>query len=128
MKRLIFIIIASAFCFFAKAQSDSLKLAELKFETLFYNFDTIDFEKPVTYIFKFKNTGKADLLIKNVIVGCKCTTADWSKIPIKKHTKGFVKITYNAGTKGEFYKTIIVNTNGKTANQSLMIKGFVRYK
>lgn len=126
MKRLIFIIIASAFCFFAKAQSDSLKLAELKFETLFYNFDTIDFEKPVSYIFKFKNIGKSNLLVKNVIVGCKCTEPEWSKKPIKKHKKGFVKITYNAGTKGAFYKTIIINTNGKTANQSLSIKGFVR--
>lgn len=126
MKRLVFIFIAAALSIFAKAQSDSKKLAELKFETLFYNFDTIDYEKPVSYIFKFKNTGKADLMLKNVIVSCKCTTADWSKIPIKKHKKGFVKITYNAGTKGEFYKTIIVNTNGKTANQSLTIKGIVR--
>jgi len=126
MKRLVFIFIATAISIFAKAQSDSKKLAELKFETLFYNFDTIDYEKPVSYIFKFKNIGKADLMLKNVIAGCKCTTADWSKIPIKKHKKGFVKITYNAGTKGEFYKTIIVNTNGKTANQSLTIKGIVR--
>jgi hypothetical protein len=126
MKRFVFICIATALSFFAKAQSDSVKLAELKFETIFYNFDTIDYEKPVSYIFKFKNTGKADLILKNVIVSCKCTTPEWSKIPIKKNKKGFVKITYNAGTKGEFYKTIIVNTNGKTANQSLMIKGFVR--
>ena len=126
MKQLIFICIATALSFIAKAQSDSIKLAELKFETLFYNFDTIGFEKPVNYIFKFKNTGKADLMVKNVIVGCKCTTPEWSKSPVKKHKKGFVKITYNAGTKGEFYKTVIVNTNGKIANQSLTIKGFVR--
>jgi hypothetical protein len=126
MKQLVFIFIATVLSFFANAQSDSIKLAELKFETLFHNFDTIDFEKPVNYIFKFKNTGNTDLEIKNVIVGCKCTTVDWSKIPIKKRKKGFVKITYNAGTKGEFYRTIIVNTNGKTANQSLTIKGFVR--
>lgn len=126
MRQLVFICIAAAFPFFAMAQSDSVKLAELKFETLFYNFDTIDYEKPVSYIFKFKNTGKANLMVKNVIVGCKCTTTEWSKSTIKKHKKGFVKITYNAGTKGEFYKTIIVKTNGKTANQSLTIKGFVR--
>ena len=126
MKRLVFIFIATALSFFAKAQSDSVKLAELKFETLFYDFDTIDYEIPVSYIFKFKNTGKSDLMVKNVIVSCKCTTPEWSKIPIKKHKKGFVKITYNAGTKGEFYKTIIVSTNGITANQSLTIKGFVR--
>lgn len=126
MKRLFIILIAFAVSFIAKAQSDSLKLGELKFEKLYFNFDTIDFEKPVSHIFKFKNMGKADLMVKNVIVGCKCTTADWSKKPIKKQKKGFVKITYNAGTKGDFNKTIIVNTNGKTANQSLTIKGFVR--
>ncbi len=126
MKRLVFIFIATALSFFVKAQSDSVKLAELKFETLFYDFDTIDYEIPVSYIFKFKNTGKSDLMVKNVIVSCKCTTPEWSKNPIKKNKKGFVKITYNAGTKGEFYKTIIVSTNGITANQSLTIKGFVR--
>ena len=74
MKRFVFIYIATALSFFAKAQSDSVKLAELTFETLFYNFDTIDYEKPVSYIFKFKNTGKADLMLKNVIVSCKFTT------------------------------------------------------
>jgi len=126
MKPLFLIFFATALSFFAKAQSDSVKLSELKFEKLFYDFDTIDFDKPVSYIFKFKNTGKADLMVKNVIVGCKCTTPEWSKSPIKKNKKGFVKITYNSGTMGEFYKTIIVNTNGKTANQSLTIKGFVR--
>jgi hypothetical protein len=126
MKRHVFIFIGIILSFFVKAQSDSIKLAELKFEMLIYNFDTIDFEKPVSYIFKFKNVGKADLIIKNVIVYCKCTTTDWSKIPIKRNKKGFLKITFNAGTKGEFYKTIIVNTNGKNANQSLTIKGFVR--
>jgi len=126
MIRFVFIIIATAISFFAKAQHDSLKLAELKFETHLHLFDTIDFEKPVSYIFKYKNIGKGDLLIKNVIVDCKCTATEWSKKPIKKHKKGSIKITYNAGTKGDFYKNIIVLTNGKTANQSLTIKGFVR--
>lgn len=126
MKKFVFIFIATAISFFAKAQHDSLKLPELKFETLYYNFDTIAFEKPVSYIFKFKNIGKSDLLIKNVMVDCKCTTTEWSKMPYKKRKKGSIKITYNAGTKGEFYKNIIVMTNGKTANQSLTIKGFVK--
>lgn len=126
MKRFVFIIIATAISFFANAQHDSLKLAELKFEILLYNFDTIDFEKPISHVFKFKNMGKADLLIKNVIVDCKCTVTEWSKKPIQKHKKGFIKITYNAGSKGAFYKNIIVLTNGKTANQSLTIRGFVR--
>jgi hypothetical protein len=125
MKQHVFIFIGIILSFFVKAQSDSTKLSELKFDTYIYNFDTVDFEKPVSYIFKFKNIGKADLIIKNVIVNCKCTTSDWSKIPLKKNKKGFLKITYNAGTKGIFYQTIIVNTNGKTANQSLIIKGFV---
>jgi hypothetical protein len=60
MKRLVFIFIATALSFFVKAQSDSVKLAELKFETLFYDFDTIDYEIPVSYIFKF-NVSNHDL-------------------------------------------------------------------
>jgi hypothetical protein len=126
MKRFVFIIIATAISFFANAQHDTLKLAELKFEKFLHHFDTIALEKPVSFVFKYKNIGKADLFIKNVIVDCKCTTTEWSKKPIKKHKKGSIKITYNAGTKGVFYKNIIVITNGKTANQSLTIKGFVR--
>jgi hypothetical protein len=73
-----------------------------------------------------KNIGKNDLIVNNVIVDCKCTTANWSKNALKKHQNGFIKISYNAGTRGTFYKTIIVKSNGLTANQSITIKGFVR--
>jgi hypothetical protein len=68
----------------------------------------------------------ADLLIKNVVVGCGCTVPEWSKMAYKKRKKGVIKITFNAGKKGFFYKTFIVQTNGKTVNHSFYIKGFVK--
>lgn len=126
MNKILFIFIAIAITCNLMAQDKKKGLAELKFETLFYNFDTIEFEKPVSYVFKFKNTGKDDLYIKNVVVACGCTVPEWSKNAYTKRKKGFIKITFNAGKKGLFYKTVMVQTNGATPNYSLAIKGFVK--
>jgi hypothetical protein len=126
MKIFFFILISVIIYNNLIAQNNKDERAELKFETNFYNFDTIDFEKPVNCVFKFKNIGKADLFIKNVIVGCGCTVPEWSKMAYKKRKNGFLKVNFNAGKKGLFFKTIMVQTNGKTPNHSLAIKGFVR--
>ncbi len=107
------------------SQNYQLKQAELTFRTQIIDFDTIAFNKPVTCFFKFKNTGNADLKIFKTSTNCSCVQIALEKNVIKRNGMGKVKITYNAATKGVFYKTIIIESNAKTPNQSLLIKGFV---
>lgn len=108
------------------SNKNKTKQAELTFRTLLINFDTIAYNKPVTCFFKFKNTGNDDLKLYKASTNCGCVTVELDNKPIKKNSIGKIKVIYNAGTKGAFFKTIIIESNGKTPNQSLLIKGFVQ--
>ena len=119
-------IIVVAFFIASKTSYSQNKLPELTFESTIYNFDTIIYDEPVNYSFKFKNTGKADLLIKNIVSPCGCSIPEWSKLPYKKKSRGVIKVTYNARTKGSFFKTLLVETNGKTPSQAITIRGYVK--
>ena len=53
--------------------------AEIVFEQTMHNFGDIHQGDVVTHVFKFKNTGKAPLIISNVLVTCGCTVPVWPK-------------------------------------------------
>lgn len=101
------------------------KLPKISFERSYVQLDTIAYNVPVTVEFVFKNKGKSDLLIKNIITSCGCASAEYPKTPIKKRKTGIIKITYNAGTKGSFYKTLLVESNATNSPTPIGIKGFV---
>jgi hypothetical protein len=119
-----FIIIA--FFSASKIGYSQNKIPELTFESTIFDFDSIIYDEPVNYSFKFQNTGKADLLIKNIVSPCGCSIPEWSKLPYKKKSKGIIKVTFNARTKGSFFKTLLVESNGKTPSQAITIRGFVK--
>jgi hypothetical protein len=119
-------IIVVAFFILSKISYSQNKLPELTFENKIHNFDTIKYNEPVNCNFNFKNTGKADLLIKNIISTCGCSVPEWSKSPYKKKSRGVIKVTFNARTKGSFFKTLLVETNGKTPSQAITIRGYVK--
>ena len=89
------------------------------------NFDTIPKGKKVTCRIEFTNKGKDPLLIKNITPACGCTVASYSKEPLKKNKKGFIEITYNASSKGAFYKTLAVETNSISPYYMVYVKGYV---
>lgn len=119
-------ILVVSFFILSKISYSQNKLPELTFENKIHNFDTIKYNEPVNCNFKFKNTGKADLLIKNIISTCGCSVPEWNKLPYKRKGKGVIKITFNARTKGSFFKTLIVESNGKTPSQAITIRGYVK--
>ena len=52
-----------------KAQTeDTINFPEIKFDTAVFDFGTILEGEQVSYVFKFQNLGKADLLIQKVHV------------------------------------------------------------
>jgi archaellum component FlaG (FlaF/FlaG flagellin family) len=100
--------------------------AEITFDKEIHDFGTIPQNVPATYTFTFKNTGKEPLIITSVSASCGCTQPEWSKEPIKKGEKGFVKATYNAASPGAFNKTVTVVSNGKRGTVVLTLKGEVK--
>jgi len=61
-----------------------------------------------------------------VSASCGCTQPEWSKEPIKKGEKGYVKATYNAASPGVFNKTVTVVSNAKRGTVVLTLKGEVK--
>ena len=100
--------------------------AEMIFEVEEYNFNTIKQGESVTREFSFTNTGKEDLIITNAQGSCGCTVPVWPKEPIKKGTKGVIKVTFNsAGKMGLQDKTVTITSNAKNSPRVIHLKGTV---
>jgi len=108
------------------AAKEDVSQVEIKFEKETHDFGTIPQGTPVTYEFKFKNTGKAPLILTNASASCGCTTPEWTKEPIKPGKTGYVKATYNAASPGEFTKSVTVQSNAKNSTVILYLKGNVK--
>ena len=103
--------------------------AEMKFETDFHNFDTIEYGGNGTFEFKFKNTGTEPVIISNAQGSCGCTVPTYPKdVPIKPGESQAIKVTYDTKRPGTFTKTVTVNSNSKDPIKVLTIKGYVRPK
>jgi hypothetical protein len=67
--------------------------------------------------FRFKNTGKEQLVIQSVMPSCGCTVAEKPEKPVAPGEEGFIKAAFDSkGRIGTNHKTITVysNTNPPT--------------
>jgi hypothetical protein len=92
---------------------DTNALAKISFEETVYDFGTVKEGAPVNHTFKFKNTGKAPLLITDIRTTCGCTVPEWNKKPILPDASDAVNVKFD--TKGKTDKqekkiTILANT------------------
>jgi hypothetical protein len=98
---------------------------EIVFEGESHDFGTIKQGDNGTYEFKFKNSGKEPLIISNARGSCGCTVPSWPKDPIKPGGTGTIKVTYDTQRVGPFSKTVTINSNAKTQEKVISIKGKV---
>lgn len=99
----------------------------MTFEKTEHDFGTITQGENVTHIFKFKNTGKADLLITDAKGSCGCTVPEFPRTPIKPGESGEMKVTFSsAGRNGMQSKTVDISTNTATGHEQLMIKASIK--
>ena len=90
-----------------------------------YDFGKIKAGVPVTYEFRFSNTGLTPLIISSVKASCGCTVTAYTKDPIEKDAAGFVSARYDAAKPGKFSKTVAVYANTIEGMVQLTIKGEV---
>lgn len=108
---------------------DKSALAEIDFEEKEYNFGTIAQGEKAEHEFKFKNTGKSDLIISDVNASCGCTVPEYPKEPIKPGEEGKIKVVFNSkGREGKQNKIITVVTNTNPNNNTLTLSGEVVIK
>jgi len=101
---------------------DAEKMPVIDFETKTYDFgDVVEGEK-LMYAFKFKNTGKSNLIIYSSEATCGCTTSQPPKAPVRPGESGEITVTFNSeGQKGKVQKRILVGANTYPAETILMI-------
>lgn len=131
MKRLLIFIFSLGLASQASAQNIAASPSPVKVSnTASFNWSetTHDFGKtkigePVSFEFRFQNTGMLPLIISSVKASCGCTVAAYTKEPVSHGASGFVKATYNAASKGIYSKTVAVTANTPEGTIHLTIKG-----
>lgn len=102
------------------------KYPVIKFEKTTIDLGTFSQNEPVrTCVFKFRNVGKAKLVINYVHTSCGCTVADYPKDFISPGGSGEIKVTYDGTDKlpGKLKKHIQVFTNCKDDMMRIFIMG-----
>ncbi len=102
-------------------------LPEMTFESREFEFGTITQGEKVNAVFKFKNTGKSDLIITRAKASCGCTVPDWPKDKaIKPGETGEITAVFDSKTKrNKQNKSITLSTNTLKGREVIYIKGFV---
>ena len=102
------------------------KYATMEFPNLEFDFGNITQEAPVHTVFKFTNTGEADLVISNAKGSCGCTVPEYPKEPIAPGATGEIKVSFNPkGRAGSQFKTVTLTTNTQKGTENLNIKANV---
>jgi hypothetical protein len=91
-----------------------------------YNAGTVTQGVPVVCNYEFTNTSDKTITITSVAAGCSCTTAHWTKDPVKPGGKGVITATYNASNSGSKTFSFAVTTNGSKKISLLWLKADVK--
>ncbi len=106
---------------------DSLN-AEMRFlKKEIFDFGSSREGQKLTHIFKFKNTGKAPLIISSTQVACECITVKASSTTVAPGEKGDIEITLDTkGLSGKEVHSISLFTNGIPSEKELTVTTEVR--
>jgi hypothetical protein len=97
------------------------------FDSTTANFGTLAIGEKFVHTFRFKNEGKAPLIISQVNPSCGCTVPkDWPHDPIAPGESGEITVEFNSkGSPGKIDKNISVLTNCFPKVVDLKIAGTV---
>lgn len=101
-------------------------LPVIEFEKDIHDFGKLIEGEKAVYSFKFRNTGKTDLVISQVNSSCGCTVPRFPKEPVKPGEEGQIRVTFDSsGRKGVQNKAITIITNCQPNSTVIRIKAQV---
>jgi hypothetical protein len=110
----------------ASGNSGQSLLPVMEFTQVEHDFGKVIQGEVVSYSFKFKNTGNADLVIANVSATCGCTASDYPRTPVKPGEEGIIEVSFNSSGKQGFQnKELTIAANTQPSNTQLSIKAIV---
>ena len=110
----------------ASGNDNQDRLPMIEFTSTEHDFGKVIQGEVVSYSFKFKNTGKSDLVIANISAACGCTASEYPKEPVKPGEEKVIEVIFNSSGKQGFQnKTLTVAANTQPSNTTLTIKAQV---
>ena len=110
----------------ADGKANTGMLPVIKFDEEVHDFGKLIEGETVSYGFKFKNTGKSDLIIADVSTSCGCTVPSYSKDPIPSGKTGTITVKFNSvGKRGFQTKNIVIISNTQPNTTVVRIKALV---
>jgi hypothetical protein len=86
--------------------------AVISFNEYEHAFGKVNAGEKMAYIFTFRNTGTADLVITSATTSCGCTVSKYNRKPIPSGETGTLEVVFDtSGRNGIQSKTITVNSN-----------------
>jgi hypothetical protein len=102
------------------------QLPVLTFKETTHDFGKLFQGEVVSYGFRFRNTGKSDLVIANVSASCGCTATQYPKMPIKPGDEEIIQVTFDSGGRTGFqHKTVTIAANTQPNTTVINIKAQV---
>ena len=98
----------------------------IAFADTVYRYGEVDYASDGTCKFIFTNTGKGQLVLKNVKSTCGCTVPEWPKEPVLKGDTAVIIVRYDTHRVGSFTKSVYVYSNAINSPNRLTISGKVR--
>jgi len=99
----------------------------MEFEEDHFDFGTLKAGEVVSHEFRFKNTGKARLIITSAKSSCGCTIPSYPREPIAPGEEGVIKVEFDSGgRRNKVIKTVNISANTNPAIQKISIEAFVK--
>jgi uncharacterized cupredoxin-like copper-binding protein len=107
----------------SEVKDSSTATSQLYFFETEHDFGTVKEGQVVDYTFKFKNTGKGVLVVKNVSTSCGCTVALISSKKIEPGKEGTIRVELDTKEReGKLNRNITIQSNDpKEPNKALLI-------
>ncbi len=130
MKKIFLLLVISAFAFTSNAQNEFTIKADpnagvFEFESETLDYGTIAQNSDGKRVFKFKNIGKAPIIISRAKGSCGCTVPTVPKRPIMPGETAEIGVKYATNRVGAFSKTITLYSNASEKTKMLKVKGKV---
>lgn len=105
---------------------DTANVPVFSFTEETHEFGKITQGEKVSYNFKFKNTGKSDLVIASATGSCGCTVPEYPKKPVSPGEEATINVIFNSeGKEGNIKKTVTIVANTIPNVKTLTIMGEV---
>jgi hypothetical protein len=108
----------------ATGDADAEKAPKIEFESDTFDFGVISQGEKVSHTFKFKNSGKSNLIISSAKGSCGCTVPEYPKKPIAPGESGEISVVFDSeGKSGKQNKSVTVLANTFPSTTVISITG-----